>query len=218
MKKGLFSFFVIGACLQASVIGTTGNVIQVAPPATVQVNQNENTADAILFTEQTDFILPTSVTADILVPGTYLSSAGMPQGTIAAGTAVDSYYYHSDPVGKPSPGVGYQGSITFSTPILGVIALVPELIASNSVLGYSGTTYPEKNEGQGFEFGNPRDSVTISVDRTTLFFNNIVGPASDDLRIITAATTPEPATMGLFGASLIALAAVIRKRFAITAR
>jgi hypothetical protein len=110
--------------------------------------------------------------------------------------------------GTDTAGTVFDGSIMFSTPILGVEALAAGLDATNSILGSPTTTYWTGNAGQSFEFGTQIDSLIISPDRLTLSFRNETLGAADDLRLITA--TPERSSLLLLGVGLMALVASAR--------
>jgi hypothetical protein len=153
-----------------------------------------------------DFLLPLTTAVDISTPGSYATIASLTAGSIAAGTEVSSFYYHT--LGPDVSGDVFSGSITFSAPILGVEALIPNLIATN---GRPGTTYFSTNHAQGFEFGQQIDSLTISPNRLTLTFLNETFGAADDLRIITS-TVPEPSSLVLLSTGFVALVSRYRRR------
>jgi len=211
MKRTLFvlglSLLLSPAAVKADIVSVTGPATIVSPPVTVETQD----ATALAFDEQS-LVLSSPVAVNISAPGVYASIASLTSGTIPAGTAVSSFYYHS--FGLDTAGTVFDGSITFSTPILGVEALAASLIATNSILGSPTTTYFSSDIGQSFEFGTQIDSVTISPDRLTLSFDNETFNAPDDLRIITArpevAATPEPSSLLLLTLGLIALIASAR--------
>ena len=213
MKRTLF---LLGLCLlvlptavKAQVTGVTGNATLVSAPSSV--GTGTGAAESIVFAEQS-LGLSSPINVNISGPGTYNSIASLTPGTIAAGTDVNSFYLHSWN-STDLTGTVYSGSITFATPILGVEALDPSLVATNSVLGLPTTAYFTTAVGQGFEFGTQIDSLTISGD--TLSFLNETFNAPDDLRIITAgaaAPTPEPSILLMLGAGLLALVGFNLKR------
>ena len=160
------------------------------------------------FAERQDLLLGSSVNVNITSAGFYNSNASLTTGSVAAGTAVDSYYLHADPVGSASTLFTYNGSVTFNTDILVVIVLERQLGDSNGVLGHPGTLY--SSTGQGLELGGP-DTVTLTVSGRTLDFHLGTNTAADDIRIITAATVPEPAAWTLLLTCLGLCFAAIRK-------
>jgi hypothetical protein len=191
---------------QATPITVTGQATIVAPPPSVA---NVHTgSQSWVFGEQT-LLLPTAVNVDISTPGTYADSTLLSPGVLAAGTSVATFYLHS--FGNDVSGDVFSGSITFSTPILGIEALDASLVATNA-FGSPTTTYLTTSSGQGFDFAHPPvqiDQVILSPDRLTLTFTNETFGAADDLRIFTSAV-PEPATLVLLGSGLLLAA---RRRF-----
>jgi hypothetical protein len=189
----------------AGVIGTTGQVTIIAPPPDVTVNGPvESNTTGFFFTERTGLALPSTLTVDFTSTGSHTANPVAPLPTISAGTLVDSYYFVTDPIGSDVNNLrNFDGSFTFSTDILGVIALDPEFASSNAALGHPGTSYSAS--GVAYEMGNPRDSFIISADRRTLTFSSSANTAADDLRIITSAV-PEPGSAVLIVAGLLGLA------------
>ena len=109
----------------AGIISTTGQInVLPTPPASVVMGHLQSNANIFAFTEQTDLKLSGAVAVDITSPGTYNSNASLTPGSISAGTLVDSYFLHSDPVNNNTM---YDASVTFSTPILGVVVLSTSL-------------------------------------------------------------------------------------------
>jgi hypothetical protein len=190
------------AAVEAGIIGVAGQAAVVSPPSTVTTQDGTT---ALVFAEQS-VVLSSPVVVDISAPGSYASLASLTSGTIPAGTAVSSFYIHS--FGTDTAGTVFDGSVMFSTPILGVEALAAGLDATNSILGSPTTTYWTGNAGQSFEFGTQIDSLIISPDRLTLSFRNETFGAADDLRLITA--TPERSSLLLLGVGLMALIASAR--------
>jgi len=199
---GAFLVVLLAACAAgATPISVTGAVTPIAPPADARLNSVlESNTVAPFFTEVTNFLLPGNLTVDFNAPGTY-SSNPVSMSTIAAGTRVDSYYLVTDPIGAdPANNRTFVGSITFNTNILGAIVLDPEFNASNGVVGHPGTLYSPA--GVQLELGSP-DVFTISADRRTLSFNFTSNTAADNVRIITATSVPEPASILLVASGLV---------------
>jgi len=176
---------------QANILSVSGTVTQVASPASVVVNSGlESDTTAFVFAEKQNVTLASAISVDAKVP-TWTA------GTIAAGTNVSSYYYHSDKVGQGGAAT-YISTIVFDTDILGIAAADGTLDASD-VLGAVGTTY---GHNRGFELGSGSgsDSFQVLIDGRTLTIMNTTSSLSDDLRIITA--VPEPGALWLAVAAL----------------
>jgi hypothetical protein len=192
----------------AGIIGTTGQVdLLSSPPASVKRGQLQSNTDVFAFTEQTDLTLSTAVKVDITSAGTYKTDASLTPGTISAGTEVESYFLHADPQNNDSK---FDGSVTFSTPILGVIVLSATLSASDAQLGALGTVYPKGDTGRGLELTSGQDFVTLSSNLETLTFHFFTHDNVDQVRILTA--VPEPSTFVLAGCGLVVLAVAFGSR------
>jgi len=154
---------------------------------------------------------PAGAEVEIGVPGVYGNLTPLTPTPVPEGTPITSYYLHT--FGPDIAGNVFAGSITFSTPILGLLVTAGSLLDSNGLLGVPTTVYPSGGTGFGFDFGSGQlDSVTISADRLTLTFATETFTAADDLRIITAADVPEPATLGLTALGLGAMVRRYRRR------
>src|SRR5579872_1394993 len=177
-----------GFTLVASAAGvsSSGAVQRIAAPPSVQQGALESDSQIQLFNERRGVSLGSGVAVDVTAPGTYSSTASLTSGTIAAGTLVDSYYLHADPVGISRNITQLQaGGVTFPTPILGVIVLDPEFNASDAALGVNGTLYPAS--GRSLTLGSPTDTAILSADGRTLTLQLSDSSATADVRVITAA-------------------------------
>ena len=195
----------------ASPLSFSGAVTVIAAPGDVQLHALESDTLAPLFNEVSNMVLADPLLVDITTAGTFNSPASLTPGSIAAGTPVDSHYLLTDPVGAPtSYAVRYQGSITFSSDILGIVAL-NTYATSDPILGYPGTLYTN-HAGIAIDFGVP-DVLVVSADRRTVSFDLTSGPGADNFRVITAATpVPEPASILLVGFGLTGFVARVRRR------
>ncbi len=192
----------------AGIIGTTGAVTDetASPPATVLLGATESETQIRLFTEKGNVTLGAPINVDVSVPGTYKFPFNAPYspGTVPAGTSVDSFFLHFDRV-STTAFVRLTGSATFDCPIIGVIALTPQLDASDAALGRVGTLYPTGTEaGRGLEF---EEEITLSADRRTLIvtleIQSTPSPADstlDQIRVITSCppTGACPKTQGFW--------------------
>lgn len=183
---------------------TTGGAVQVtAPLSDVRPNQTQNDDIIWLFTEQTNYVLPSPLTVNITAPGSYSSYPSSLVSTLPAGMRVDVYFMHFDPVHSRRR----QGYVKFNTPILGVIVRNAQLLSSN-FLGVPGTQYPTSGSLLALENGD--DKINLP-DMTELHVDWLASSPGDRIRIITAAI-PEPSTMLLFALGLAGASMRLRKR------
>ena len=200
-----------GTSAQAGYLSETGMIQVVSPPVSLTVGSFQSNSDIRTFIEKQDFVLATSVKVDDTASGTFTSKASLVDGTIAAGTSVDSYFFHSDTV---SGSQVYTGSVTFTTAILGVMVLAKSLDATDALLGHVGTTYPTGDGGRDLELDPTHDFFTLSADKKTLTFQFDTHGNVDEVRVLTApSAVPEPSSIALLGLGTIILTgASLRRR------
>jgi hypothetical protein len=193
---------------RAGILSVSGDVEQIAAPSSVVSGAIESSTLVRVFLERQNFTLADALEVDFTAPGHYdqIPELPVPSPTIAAGTRVDSYFFHADPAG--GSGQTYDGSVTFTTDILGVILFNPDnnpkLRETDLLLGHPATTYPPAgNDTRDIEFDGS-DEITLSADRRTLTFHLVTLPSPmDQLRVITAESVdapvgvPEPASLSL---------------------
>lgn len=193
---------------------TSGNIVPTAAPLSVLIGDLESDTQVVLFQERSSFILSGDVMVNLSVPGV-ASPANLlnpSPTTIRAGTAVDSYFLHSDPI---SLVANFFGTVTFDRAILGVILLAPRLNESDAILGAPGTAYPTGELARGVEESSAElDAITLSGDRRTLTVALRTLGRADQIRIVTASSlvvpavaAPEPASVAMLivGAGVSAL-------------
>jgi hypothetical protein len=173
----------------ASVITVFGAILVGPPPATVPTATAQSNTFINMFTERTAYTLPTSLPVDI-TPGSSASRTyrigvdPLTPSTVPASTPVDSYFMYSDPVGQPHKEFNYSGTLTFSTPILGVMVLKSTLDSTDTAIGAPGTTY-RMGPADGLE-GNGDQVEMIGTSSISVSFSTV--DDIDSIRIITAAS------------------------------
>ena len=163
----------------ASVIAVGGAVAFISPPPLISPTSIPSNGSVVAFTERTAYTLPRSLPVDVTpssFPTTYNGLGPLTPSTLAASTPVDSYFMVA-PVG-PLP---YVGTVTFSTPILGVIIETSTLRATNSIVGAPGTTY-EDFPSQGLK----GDDFVELVGPSTIHLDLRSSEFVDEVRVITA--------------------------------
>jgi hypothetical protein len=193
---------------EAAGIATTGDVTQIAPPASVALGALESNTEVRLFAERTALLLSQSVTVDVTQPGLVDGAEDLTPGAITANQLVSSYLLHADAIGNGQPIVMFQGSVTFDMPVLGALITASRLTPTDSVLGSLATVYnPTVN--RGFEFGvagqGVSDSLVLSPDRLTVSFVFRTTSQYDQVRIVTSAI-PEPTSVYLGGSGCVGIA------------
>jgi hypothetical protein len=168
---------------------TTGQVLAISAPPTVELQQLESDTSLYLFAERMQTQLPTSLRVDVSQPRAYSQTPSLTPFVIPRGTMVNSYYGHFDRIGAPSTFQQVRGTITFAAPVLGV-AFGDDTLRASDFLGLPGTAYPQSGRGfDHFDSVNP-DYFSLSTDRRTITFNLQTGPVSDDFRVLTGAPAP----------------------------
>jgi hypothetical protein len=189
---------------RADIVGTTGSAIAVPAPASVIPQDTESNTAVLVYFERSQ-VLGSDLQVDANGPGLWTAPSG---SSIAAGTAISSYYLHADKIGDSAVGVPYSGSVTFDEPIIGVIGVWNRLNTSN-FLGNPATAYSSL-ANRGWEF-SASEFFSISGDGKTLTFQNSNSTVADQLRIVTSAV-PEPGTGLLASIAGLGLLATRRPR------
>ena len=134
VMKTLLAAGVIALATQANAMSISGDVLDqgtLVSGTNLKLNQMQN-VDVQLFYEGQKS-LSANVAADYVYSG-YTSS-----GIVPAGTTVQSFLVHYDPL--TSAVVNASGSMTFDGIILGLITTTSGLLASDSVAGVAGVLY-----------------------------------------------------------------------------
>jgi hypothetical protein len=178
---------VLGGQGRAAVLSTTPNIeVLPSPPERVYTGALESDSFIRAFAERKAVVLPGAVFMNVTKPGYYAKEEDFTGcgGHLAAGTVVDSYLLHVDPVDTHS--VSLEGSITFDRDILGLAVFSKRLRRTDSLLGAPGTNYGGGTTPQrGMEFGG--DRIWLSEDRRTVSIKMNVANWRDELRVVTTA-------------------------------
>jgi hypothetical protein len=176
---------VIGSTAQAAIVGTTGNIVQIAPPPSVQLGQLESNDHAVAFDEQQGVTLAANLPVDITVPGTYDDPNALTPGVIPAGTVVNSQFIHSDNVGSgKGTKATFDGSVQVEGDILGISVLNDSLDAGDPLVGAPGTIYPTGTVSRKLALDPTKDIVTFEPDGTTVSVHLETTFHADQIRII----------------------------------
>jgi hypothetical protein len=128
-------------------------------------------------------------------------------GVVPAGTTVNSYIVHFDPVGSnQSPVWECKGTITFDEPVLGLIYATSDtstyslLTASDDSVGLGSAFYESNTYHRKLEIPQ---SKWQDVANNTVYLNLFTNTSMDEVRIVTV-PAPGALVLGLVGTSLVA--------------
>jgi prepilin-type N-terminal cleavage/methylation domain-containing protein/prepilin-type processing-associated H-X9-DG protein len=159
---------------------------QVPPVLTKGTLQDDDTV--FMFKEQSGFALPTDISVDMIGPGGLGSwtANDAPSGTLTAGTMVDCYLLHYDPVDSDKTYIA-ECTLSFQGRILGVILRQQGLDGSDDILGNPGTTCNLGAHRQFETHLKNRESCILQEDmRTFQILQLATGAATGPCRILTA--------------------------------
>ena len=170
----------------AAVSGLCGTVVQVPAPPSLVPGAFEDSSKFRLVTEATERSLATPLAVDITGNGLFETVSELSTTVIAAGTPVNSYLLHADPVGAPQPGVRMTATLGFDTDILVVQVTDAVLALGDKAVGAVGTAYPGTIAARGLEIAPHVDFVQITGSRT-FQVSVLASTVADEVRIITSA-------------------------------
>lgn len=184
----------IGGAASAATLSSTGAFFEIPVPAAVNNGTPSSNTQIQYYDEMQGVTLGSALVTD--------------QGTLSAGTKIDSHMFFLNRPGGGSATV-LSGTLTFATNVLGTISDIDgALMALSDYLG-APTTYTNF-DNRGLEGS---DSVSFMGDTITATLR--VTQPGDWVRVITAAApsqVPVPAGIVLLPMGLGALAAVRRRR------
>lgn len=201
-----FSATLSAVAVRGEIAKPTGAVKVVDAPDDVRTGKYEDDREIRVFPERSNYVTESSVTVDISRPGTapivtqrrgrkgrlkqrVNVNPNLSVSTIPAGTRINSYYIHYDPVGVSPGDRTASGSVTFEEKVLGIIISSSRLDESNGLLGLPGTSYPG-GAAQGIEL-TKKHSITLDKDGRTVRFELAVSNRADNLRVITEASSSD---------------------------
>lgn len=166
------------------------------PPVSVETGRLESNEFILLFKEREAIELTRDTAVSFAHPGRYSGSQKL-RAKIGPTRQVSSYLLHYDPITRPSDRTPLrrEGSVTFSTPIVGVINKPAMLNQTDSVFGHPAASY-DHDKRRGVErknSGASNDVIVMSRDRRTLHFNLAVSGDLDQVRILVRSSQAENA-------------------------
>lgn len=189
----------------ADIISVTGSARVYTDPASVARDIWESNRRTRVFEEQTGLTLDSDLQIDITGTGRVDDDKTMSPGFLAAGTTVNSYFMHQDPVG-PRGSLLLRGSIRFDERIIGVIIDEHTLMDSDALLGNPNTEYPDSLMARGLDFKQPLEFIKISKDGMTLKYRFYTTTVMDQIRILTETSTiPAPGCAAVLLGGLLGL-------------
>ena len=165
--------------------------------ASGDLSLNARQADAVqVFIERKGVRLERDTAVDLAGDRVWSKGSVPGQHTVAAGSRVDVYLLHLDPMRKQSIRGDY--TVRFDRPILGVIAHQDTLVATDAALGAPGTTYPvitdrhttvlnvsiEPQRGLDIAMS---DRAAITDDAAVLHVKSNAASVSDQVRVLVRA-------------------------------
>jgi hypothetical protein len=156
-----------------SIASSTGDVVIVPAPASVADGTNESDTQVIAFQERVGVVLPALPASVSDVP---------------AGTIVNSYLLHFDPVGAIGASHQVAGSVTFNEPVLGFFYSAEALAATDAILGNPNTFYGSSAARQAEFTGiypppSPLDFIGVAGNTVTVDWR--ANSQADEVRVIT---------------------------------
>ncbi|MBX7211032.1 MAG: FecR family protein [Verrucomicrobiaceae bacterium] len=163
------------------------------PPVSVETGRLESNEFILLFKEREAADLTKETLVSFARPGRYANTRRL-SAKIGPTRQVTSYLLHYDPLTRPADRsqLRREGSVTFGTPIVGVINKQSGLNYTDDVLGHPGAIYDQSSR-RGVERNKRTDAsgdvIVMSRDRRTLHFNLAVAGDLDQIRILVRSTS-----------------------------
>lgn len=165
------------------------------PPASVGLDTFESDPFAAMLLEKFDHTLTTDLTVSFSQPGSYSVPVRADWRTLPAGTRVDSYLLHFDPIGEALQPYSCDATIIFDRPVLAVIATGLHMTRSDVELGRPSVRYDsdfrpnENRDARSLDDNN--DQVILSDDRRAITVRMAATTGMDQLRILVQPLTTD---------------------------
>lgn len=163
------------------------------PPVSVETGRLESNEFILLFKERESVDISKETFVSFARPGRYANTLKL-RSKIGPTRQVTSYLMHYDPTNRPSDrsSLRREGSVTFATPIVGVINKQASLNQTDDLFGHPGAIY-DQGKRRGVERSKYSDAsgdvIVMSRDRRTLHFNLAVSGDLDQIRILVRSNT-----------------------------
>ena len=166
------------------LVAASGNLARIDPPRVMRRSNLQDDKKVLIVEEQQGYFLSRDLAVDVCGAGTFNQ---LPRNSVVipSGTMVNCTLAFVNPDADDT--AKYDFSLSFASPILGVITTGDRLQKTNLILGNSSTNYPNQIENQGMSLdgGSDSDSITISNDRKTATVHITSSGTLKMLRILT---------------------------------
>lgn len=157
------------------------------PPASVLSGALYSNSYIFMFLEKQHVTLANPLAVDITTPGTYTMNTQLINGQIPAGTVVNSYFLHANPINSKVEFLNQV--ITFSPDelVIGIMAASATMAAGVPTVGIPTTTYNGAPAGNALKLApQGKDMIEISADQHTITFSEqLKRTVLTEFRIIT---------------------------------
>ncbi len=168
----------------ASFLEATGQIDIIDPPTSVVPHATEDDEAIMMFVERINFELPIDLIYDTHVPAQW-DLLPRTTATIPAGTRVDVWFVHFDPVGVDP--VAFSAEVVMPNDIIGLVLTMQGNDDADTILGLDSVIYPAPGEILRAMELNAQDQLIFHPDRRRVTMNIRTGASSDQMRIVTVA-------------------------------
>jgi hypothetical protein len=193
----------------AGVLFTTGAMTEISAPVSFVTGATESSTSIAILDEGIT-VLSADVELNVYGVGVH-GDDPPPYLVVPAGTRVQSYLVHFDPVG--SSFATLTGAVFFDLgeTVIGIQTHTPLLYTTDVPLGHPLATYPGTFDAfRGFETLPGPDSVTLPPGLGSASFTLFAELGVDHARILTA-PVPEPTSFVVFGLVFIVIVCISRR-------